>query len=121
MSGKMNKESLVERYKRLYNKKFALNERSEFSILLEKYALQEYEGQIRDIIFEDVAELNKISTLVCMFLLKHHLFILSRNIVYKDLKSSITLMFYNEEDGKDSVVKAQNQIGFLREKLNAYK
>ena len=96
----MNKESLVEKYRKLYTKKYSFNE---------KFALQEYEGQIRDIIFDDVAELNKISTLVCMFLLKHHLFILSRNIIYKDLKSSITLMFYNEEDGKDSVVKASKK------------
>lgn len=97
----MNKESLVEKYRKLYNK--------QNKFLCEKFSLQEYEGQIRDIIFEDVAELNKISALVCMFLLKHHLFILSRNIVYKDLKSSITLMFYNEEDGKDSVIKASKK------------
>ena len=92
------KESLLERFKKL-----------KLTHINEKFALQEYEGRIKDIILDDVTELNKISDLICMFLLKYHLFILSRNVGYKDLQCNISLIFYNENDGKDSVVKSSNK------------
>lgn len=88
---KQCKESLLERFKKL--KLISINE---------KFALQEYEGRIRDVILDDVSELNRISDLICMFLLKYHLFILSRDIAYKDLKCNISLIFYNENDGKSN-------------------
>lgn len=90
--------SLLERFKKL-----------NLTSTNEKFSLQEYEGRIRDIIFDDVSDLNKISTLVCVFLLKYHLFILSRDIIYKDLKCNISLILYNENDGKDNVVKSSNK------------
>lgn len=68
----------------------------------EKYALQEYEGRIRDAIISEIKELSKASILVWLFLKKYKLFTVIREIHDDELNCTLSLVYYDRES-KDSI------------------
>ena len=68
----------------------------------EKYALQEYEGRIRDAIIDEIKELNRASILIWLFLRKFKSFRVNRKIRDEELNCSLSLIYYDRES-KDSI------------------
>ena len=82
------------------------------NIVNEKFALQEYEGKIRDTLYEDLDSLNKCAIPITMMLYKWDIFCLNRLFMYKDFTADVFFVFYtlNKENNVASALSANTSI-----------